>query len=398
MKKYSKLMSIPFGMLIFMCLGTVYSWSIFRKPLESVWGLTSTESGMPYSIFLIFYALAMPIAGLLIDKLGPKVMAIGGGTILALGWFVSGYVDNITILILTYGVMGGMGVGIVYGVPMAVAARWYPEKKGLAVGLTLAGFGLSPFVTAPLSRKLISNYGVFDTFKILGISFFVIIFLLSLALRFPHEDEIKTIEKNKNIDDNMDLKKVLKDGRFYILWICYVIGTFAGLMAIGISSPVAEEIIMLDSAHAATAVAIFAIFNGIGRPLFGTLTDKFGSRVSASISYVIIITASIIMMYAKEGMTFSYFIGFSMFWLILGGWLAIAPTAVSNKFGAKYYTQNYGVMFTAYGVGAVLGGFVSGKIRDIYGSYHYVFIPTMAAAFVGLILIQFLKNKEKENN
>jgi len=364
--------------------------------LEEAWNLNSTQSGLPYSIFLIFYALAMPVAGYFIERIGPKLMTIGGGFILALGWTLSSYVDNITALTITYGILGGAGVGIVYGVPMAVSAKWYPKHKGLAVGLTLAGFGLSPFVTAPVSRKLISAYDLFPTFKIIGISFLIIISILALTLRFPEPGEVEEVEKNKNFKKDMTLKEVLSDVRFYILWIAYVIGTFAGLMAIGISSPVAEEIIKMDSAFAASAVAVFAIFNGVGRPLFGMLTDKFGTKVSGSISYLIIIAASVIMLMAKEGMVVTYFIAFCMFWLILGGWLAIAPTAVSNKFGAKHYARNYGFMFTAYGVGAVLGGLISGKIRDIYGSYHYVFVPTLLMATLGIIILQFLKNKKSQ--
>lgn len=393
MKKYSKVLSIPFGMVIFMCLGSVYSWSIFKKPLENMWDLSSTESSFPYVVFLICYSLAMPVAGNFIQKLGPKFMIILGGVIVSLGWILSSFANNITILVITYGIMGGTGVGIVYGAPMAVSAKWFPEKKGLAVGMTLAGFGLSPFITAPLARKLIESYNVFVTFKILGIAFLFIILILSLPLRFPKEDEV--INKNsKNIDEkDKTLREVLTDARFYLLWIGFAIGTFTGLMAIGISSPVGEEIIKIAPHNAAYIVSIFAIFNGIGRPIFGILTDKFHSRISGTVSYLLIIIASIIMLFAKEGMVISYVIAFCIFWFILGGWLAIAPTAVSNIFGAKSYARNYGFMFTAYGVGAVGGGIVAGEIRDMFGSYQYVFIPTLIAALIGIIVLQFIKRK-----
>src|SRR6056297_2940823 len=151
--------------------------------------------------FLVFYAIAMPFAGKLIDKHGPRFMTIVGGLFISVGWFISGFTTNITILTITYGVIGGMGVGIAYGAPMAVAAKWFPEKKGLAVGLTLGGFGLSPFITAPAASWLIINYGPFNSFKILGIIFAVIITLLALPLKFPKKtssenlDEIELKEK-----------------------------------------------------------------------------------------------------------------------------------------------------------------------------------------------------------
>jgi len=159
-EKKNRWIYIPLGLIIFMCMGTIYSWSIFRKPIESAFNIGATESGLPYMVFLVFYALAMPFAGNLIDKHGPRFMTILGGLFISVGWFMSGFTTNITLLTITYGVIGGIGVGIAYGAPMAVAAKWFPKKKGLAVGLTLGGFGLSPFITAPAANWLIINYGL----------------------------------------------------------------------------------------------------------------------------------------------------------------------------------------------------------------------------------------------
>ncbi|NLK62745.1 MAG: OFA family MFS transporter [Fusobacteria bacterium] len=397
MKKYSKILSVPFGIIIFMCLGSVYSWSIFKKPVEEALNLTSTESGLPYVVFLIFYALGMPLSGNFIKKIGPRAITIIGGIFVSLGWFLAGFVNNIVLLVLTYGVMGGIGVGIVYGAPMAVVGEWFPKKRGLAVGLTLGGFGLSPFVTAPLSRRLIETYGVNSTFKIMGIAFFIIIIALSIPLSFPESIKNNNNKYQKGLENAVTLKEVLRNKRFYFLWMTFALGTFTGLMVIGISSPVAEEVIKLSPDYGALAVSIFAIFNGLGRPVFGVLTDKFYSKISGTISYILIIIASIMMLNAKEGMVGLYMISFCIFWFVLGGWLAIAPTAVSNIFGAENYARNYGFLFTAYGVGAIGGGIVSGKIKDIFNSYHYVFIPTLIAGVIGLILIQFVRKKRKIN-
>ncbi|MFP4020844.1 MAG: OFA family MFS transporter [Halanaerobium sp.] len=390
----SRWLYIPLGLIIFMCMGTIYSWSIFRKPIETAFDIGATESGLPYMIFLVFYALAMPFAGSYMDKYGPKIMTIAGGLLISIGWFLSGFTSSITVLTISYGVIGGMGVGIAYGAPMAVAAKWFPDKEGLAVGLTLGGFGLSPFITAPAASWLIRNFGAFTTFKILGVLFAVIITLLALPLKFP---EIKGQDSKKtNKKENLEIgpKKMLKSKSFYALWITFVIGTIIGLMAISISGPVAEELINLDSATASIYVSLFAIFNGIGRPIFGALTDKFRAKKTAVISFSLIILASFLMI-INNGSPILYFIAFAIFWLNLGGWLAIAPAATSYFFGKENYSKNYGYLFTAYGVGAVIGNLFSGRIRDLMGSYQFVFYPTLIIAALGIIIsLLFLKKDQ----
>ncbi len=391
----SRWIYIPLGLIIFMCMGTIYSWSIFRKPIETAFNIGATESGLPYMVFLVFYALAMPFAGSYMDKYGPRVMTIAGGILISIGWFLSGFTSSITVLTISYGVIGGMGVGIAYGAPMAVAAKWFPDKEGLAVGLTLGGFGLSPFITAPAASWLIRSFGAFTTFKILGVLFVVIITLLALPLKFPESKKGYSKKKKQNSSLEIGTKKMLKSKSFYALWTTFVIGTIIGLMAIAISSPVAEELINLDSSTASIYISLFAIFNGIGRPIFGALTDKLKAKKTAVISFSLIILASFLMIINTSANPVLYFISFAIFWLNLGGWLAIAPAATALFFGSKNYSKNYGYLFTAYGVGAVIGNLFSGSVRDIMGSYQFVFYPTIFAAAAGIIIALLFLNKDE---
>ena len=161
-----------------------------------------------------------------------------------------------------------------------------------------------------------------------------------------------------------------------------------GLSAIGISSPVAEEIIKLDATTAALTVSLFAIFNGVGRPLFGWLTDKFQPKGAAIASYILILIGSIIMISASEGQIISYVVAFSFFWLSLGGWLAIAPTATLTFFHPDNYAKNYGIVFTAYGVGALFGTLVAGQLRDLFGSYTLAFYPMAGLAIAGIVIAE----------
>lgn len=385
---------ILLGLLLLLCLGTVYSWSIFRKPLEELFQISATESLLPFTVFLVLYSMLMPVAGFYIQKFGPTKIAALGGIVMGIGYILSGFTNNLIMLTLTYGVIGGAGVGIAYGVPLAVSAKWFPERKGLAVGLTVIGFGLSPLFTAPLSTRAIATFGLLPTFIILGVSFTIVIVAIATTLRLPPADwqpqgwnPPVTNKTNTEVT-----KQAWHFPIFYVLWFCYALGTFAGLSAIGISSPVAQEIIKLDGNTAAFAVSLFAIFNGLGRPLFGWLTDRLKPKGAATIAYTLVLIASILMLNAQEGQNLTYLVAFSLFWMSLGGWLAIAPTATISLFNPDDYAKNYGLIFTAYGVGALFGTLIAGRIRDLFGSYTYAFYPTAILAIIGIIVAQFKLN------
>lgn len=385
--KPMRLLFIPLGMIMFICLGAVYSWSVFRKPIESTFEIGSAQSGLPYMLFLASYAFLMPLGGYLMTRIHPRMVIMIGGLMVGTGWILSGFAPNITLLSLTYGVLAGGGVGLVYGVPMAVAAKWFPEKKGLAVGLTLSGFGVSPFVTAPLARHLIHEFGPFSTFTIMGTAFLIIILVLALPFRFPEASEESLSDKGPAGSSlEADTRAMLRTKEFYGLWICFGISTMVGLMTIGITGPVGEEIAHIEPVHAAWAVAAFSIFNGLGRPLFGWLTDRFGPYKTASLAYLLMALASLFMLLGKEGSVPTYLAAFSLLWLVLGGWLAIAPTTTSIFFGQQHYSRNYGVVFTAYGVGALIGVSSAGLIRDSFGSYLYVFYPVLILGILGMVL------------
>jgi MFS family permease len=381
---------VALGLVINLCLGSVYSWSVFRKPLEQLLEISATQSGLPYVLLLAFFAAFMPITGGFLDRYGPRIIGVIGGVLVGAGWILSRLAPDITTLALTYGVVTGIGVGVAYGGPIAVAARWIPDKKGLAVGLTLVGFGLSAMITAPVMRNLITAHGPLDTFGIMGTVFLAIVVIAGLLLRFPPRGWLpagynpQTHKGMSRVD--LGPSAMFRTSSFYGLWICYIIGTLAGLMAIGISSPVGQEIIRLDAATAASLIAFFAVFNGVGRPLFGWLTDRITPRYAALISFAVILMSSGGMLLAGAGDTVLYAICFAGFWLTLGGWLAIAPTAAASFFGSGHYARNYGWIFTAYGIGAIAGTMMSGRLRDLSGSYRSVFYPTAILAVIGIII------------
>lgn len=218
---------IPLGMMILLCLGSVYSWSIFRTPLENELGISATESLLPYTFVLVFYAALMPITGFYIPRIGTRVTKAIGGIIVGLGYILSSFATQIGTLVFTYGVIAGIGIGITYGVPMVVISRWFPDKKGLTVGLTIVGFGLSPLITAPLTNQLISAYTVRPTLRILGIAFTAIILAIALTMKLPPKGwhPWQNVTVSPSISTPTYPRNLLKSRSFYGLWICYGIGT-----------------------------------------------------------------------------------------------------------------------------------------------------------------------------
>ncbi|MBD2214969.1 OFA family MFS transporter [Nostoc linckia FACHB-104] len=391
---------IPLGIIVLLCLGTAYSWSIFRNTIEKSLEVGATESLLPFTILLVVFSILMPITGFYIEKIGPRLVTALGAIVMGIGYAASGLVNNIPLLTITYGIIAGAGVGIVYGVPLAVNAKWFPDKKGLAVGATVIGFGLSPLVTAPLAKNLISangDKGWQPTLIIFGIAFTLIILAIAPMMKYPPREwqptgwtpPVKLSESESKISTPL-----LKSLSFYGLWLCFTIGTFAGLAAIGIASPVGTEIIGLDKNTAANAVSLFAVFNGLGRPLFGWLADKYKPKNAAIISYVLIIIASIMMLSTTKGAIATYLVAFSLIYLALGGWLAIGPTSTLILFRSQDYAKNYGVVFTAFGMGALLGTLLVGNIRDIFGNYLPFFNVTMGLSVLGIILAVFLLKRK----
>lgn len=384
-------MFVVVGLIIQLCLGAVYAWSVFKKPLMVKYGFSNMESLLPYMLFLAFFAVLMPFGGRFITKYGPKWICLIGSIMMGLGWILAGLIgDTVIGICISYGIIGGAGVGLAYGAPIAVSNRWFPDKKGLAVGLTVGGFGLSALIVVNVGNAIIGkvdvNNHVLNAFLILGIIFLAVSVLLSLLLRFPKPDWKPagwTPRAGTAAPASISPRQMLKTPSFYAVWFCFIVGALAGLMAIGIAKPVGSDLIKIAAGTATTLTSVFAIFNFAGRPAFGWLTDRITPRWAAVISFVLIGVAAILMLMSGAGDTAMYVIAFALFYLGLGGWLAIAPTTTAIFFGPKDNADNYGIVFTAYGVGAVIGNLIAGRTAQVSLSSFY---PVAILAGIGIIV------------
>lgn len=398
---------IPLGLTVLLCLGTVYSWSIFSSPFETALKAKPGTILLPFMVLGVIFTLVMPISGLYIYRFSPRILTSIGGIIVGIGYLLSSIAPNLPFLILSYGLIAGIGVGIAYGVPLAVAARWFPDRKGLAVGMTVVGFGLSPLITAPLAITLmngnsaigIPSFGVRGTFVILGIAFTVIILAIASVLKMPplrwQPTNWRPAISNTETTDSLDIP-MPQTQTFYGLWICYIIGTFVGLTAIATTAQVGKEIVGLQQEQLAFAVPLFAVFNGIGRPLFGWLNDRLKPKLTIIVINILILSASIVMWNTSQGQVTNFLIAYCVFWFCLGAWLAVAPAATLSFFGLSNYPSNYGLMFTAFGFGGLGGIFTIGAIRGLSGSFAPFFFVTATLACLGIIVSTFFLNSPRK--
>ena len=384
------------GLVIMMALGTVYSWSVFRLPVEVLYDVGTAQSGLPYMTALLFYSLFMFLTGRFFKDWSTRKTILTGTLLVSVGWILSAFAPNIQTLTIAYGVISGAGVGIAYGAPLTVVTRWFPEKKGIVIGLVLLGFGLSPLLTAPIARALVEQYGVTQTFLILGVVFGVLLPVLAMPFKYPEADCVgeEKVLGAESKENDMDSAEMVRSANFKGLYFNFIIGTMIGLMMIGLTSNIGIELIGMAQKDVVLFISIFAVFNGVGRPVFGWLTDRLSAKKAMLFSYAQIILAASLMLLAKNGSIVLFFIAFSIFWFNVGGWLAIAPTATNNMYGPKHYSENYGVVFTAYGIGAVLGVGSSGLLLDTFQNFDYIFYLVIVSCLIGYLLtLLFFKAK-----
>ena len=387
------------GLVINLCLGSVYAWSVFVEPLMDYFSLepgqtvTINDVLLPFSVYLAVFAITMPFTARIIDRHGPRNVTILGCAMTSLGWVLASISSSVTMLTIVFGVTGGIGVGIAYSVLVAVAAHWFPDRRGLAVGLMVLGVGFSAFFTANIAGWLIDAFGVMNTFRIFGVGIGVLTVVLALPMQFPEPGWVPAgwsppaPKDGEEEPCEYDRSGMLKSRSFYGLWTCYFIGSLAGLMAISIAKPAGTDL-GIEAGLATFLVGFFAIFNGAGRPVFGALTDRITPRNTAVVSFFLIALASLLMWQAPGVPV--YILSFALLWGCLGGWLALAPAATATYFGTCDYPRCYGVVFLAYGAGAIAGPQLAGFIKTTTGSYTGVFPYILMLALAGIFIASTL--------
>lgn len=368
-------------------MGSVYSFGVFRLEIESVYAVGTFLSGVPYMTSLFFYAISMMVSGRLLNPSRLAKMVLIGTMFIAIGWMISAIAERFVWLVVGYGVFIGIGVGIVYGVPVYWIQKAYPRQSGWMTGIVLMGFGLSPLFSAPFASLRLSQSGLSGTFLTFGLLF--LFGQMPMALLFTH-DKLANPSKPTIQNPIQTPSSLVRTVPFWRLYGLFALATTIGLMMIGLSYRIGVAQYGFDLGDVTRSVSFFALLNGIARPLFGRLMDRFGFRRSAWMSFGLIGVAALIGL-LNQGRHFVLYIGsFGLFWFSLGSWLAMLPAVVREYYGMHRYAKKYGMMFTAYGIGAIVGTIVSGTILDVFGTSMMLYGAIMALVLVGAFTVHTL--------
>lgn len=388
------------GFVMNIMLGTAYAWSVFTADLKANYGATSFTSMLPFALALALFSIGMVFAGRMVDRRGPRQVAMLGGLLLGVGYMASYLMGStgypMETLTITYGIIAGLGIGFAYSPPIAVAVRWYPVRKGLASGLVVMGFGLSALITAPLATYLIGAYGTPTTFLILGVVFLAVVVILGSLLAFPTgewQPPAEVVSKAAQTRrtwkpaEEVETKQMLRRPAFWVAWILYTLGTAGGFMIIGNAKPIAQQVGgVTDAILATAAVQVLAVFNSAGRPLFGRAADVWTPKRALLVMYVVLLGAMALLSASQSSGWVPVYIGICLTGMVFGGFLAVMPALSTLFFGAKNQAANYGWLFTGYGLGAIVALFAAGWIRDYFGSYVPAFYAGMVLSVLGLVL------------
>ena len=379
--KHNRWSVVVGALLIQLCFGAIYSWSIFVEPLKKAFNYTTTQTQIIFSVALASFALVMIIAGRLQDEKGPKIVATAGGLVLGAGYILASYTGgDFPLLTLTVGIIGGAGIGLGYVCPIAACVKWFPDKRGMVTGLAVAGFGAGAWLFQKVGSSFIESAGVLKAFLYLGVIFLVTVVFGAQLMKNPPQGWLpegwKPLEKklSKGKPEDYNWHDMLKTRQFWMLWLMFTFSAAAGLMVIGILKPFGIWT-GLDAATAGDAVGVLALFNGAGRIIWGTASDKIGREKSMTLMFLLQgVMMFILIKMGGSGVLLaiaSAWVGFNF-----GGNFALFPSATADYYGTKNVGVNYGFVFTAYGVAGIIGPILGGKVFDLTGSYLWAFIPT----------------------
>lgn len=388
-KKITNRWLVVFGaVLLQICIGSIYSWSLFNYPLMNKFGWQESQVVFTFSIIVFVFAFSTIFSGKFQDKFGPKLVATIGGLLYGIGLMLSSTATSIIQLYVYYGIIAGIGVGFVYVCPLTTCVKWFPERKGSITGIAVGAFGLGSLIFKSIIEFLLASYGVSTTFLYLGIIYLVLIIIGAQFLVVPTPEHNLTYQ-DSNSSDKMfcfTTKEMVKTKSFYLIWIMFLFGTMSGLLVIGLATDIGVTLVGLSPHVAANAVAIIGLFNAGGRIILGALSDKIG-RIKIVFMMFAITSICMVIMSIVSLNIITFFICLSGIAFCFGGFLSVFPTITGDFYGLKNLGSNYGIIYQAYGLSALLGPI----IVSTTGGLKPTFIISAVLSIIGALITFIVK-------
>jgi len=384
------------GFGVNLCIGVLYTWSVFAAALINQLGWSKTASALPYTLACVVFALTMVPGGRMVDRIGPRWVTTLGGACVGLGLILSGLTHSFQALTITFGVLIGLGLGFGYAGPTPAAVKWFPpHRKGQIAGLVVAGVGLSSLYIAPMTNALIKSFGVMRSFYVEGVIFLIATVLLAQLISFPPDgyvprgDAAGEQKASVPVPAGRDFTtaEMLATPQFYLLWIMYAFASSAGLLIIGHLAEISQ--IQGHIKWGFVLVAILGLANGGGRIVGGWLSDRLGR--TNTMLLVFIVQAVNMLLFSSYRSAGALLVGCIVTGLAYGSLLSLFPSATYDFFGLKYAGMNYGLMFTAWGFGSLIGPIVGGRAADLTGGYLASYLLSAVLLAVAAVLCFFTR-------
>jgi OFA family oxalate/formate antiporter-like MFS transporter len=378
------------GVVMQIALGAVYAWSVFRTPLTKAFNWTIPQVTLTFTIAIFVLGFAAFVGGIWMRRSGPRVVALTAGVLYGLGVFLASFTDGrLWWLYGSYGVLGGVGLGLGYIVPVATLVKWFPDKRGLITGMAVTGFGSGALITAPIATQLIASRGTPQTFAILGAAYFVIVVGAALFMQNPPSGYrpagwTPSAVQQQRVARPYAFDEAIRTWQWYGLWMLLFLNTTAGIAIISQAAPMAQEITNVDATQAASLVGIISIANGAGRLIWAWLSDAIGRRTVFLIMFPL---QAAIFAVLPMLTSFPMFTALAVVVLLCyGGGFGTMPAMAADYFGAEHVGSIYGLMLTAWGFAGVLGPTLIATLRESRGQYDQALYVIAALMLVSAII------------
>jgi MFS transporter, OFA family, oxalate/formate antiporter len=381
------------GALVMLAIGGVYGWSVFTGPLQEEFDWSSTEALLPYVVLHAVLFVGTFVGGRIQDRVGPRPVALTGITVYSLGVGLSALTSepgHLWLMIVTYGVLGGLGLGLAYIVPPAVLSKWFPDKRGLANGIAVGGFGAGALITGPVGEPMIEAFGsVPPVLGVLGVGYLVVGVAASLLLRDPPEDDDDEDAQEENEDD-FSLGAALRTPQFYLLTAMFTLSVIIGNAFISQASPIAQEVSGVGAGAAAVLVGVIGLFNAGGRPGWAAVSDKLGRLTTFRVMLPISAVAFALM--PNAGTIFAVlFVLACVAILNYGGTFGTMPSVSADFYGTTNGGAIYGIMLIAWSLGGVIGPLGISFVHEVTGSFDAALYGFAGLALLGVALTFFTR-------
>ena len=383
------------GVFLQVALGAVYAWSVFRVPLAKQFGWSISEVTLTFTISIFVLGFAAFFGGLWLNRKGPRVVALTGGALYGLGIFLASFTHRLSWLYLTYGVIGGIGLGLGYIVPVAVLVKWFPDRRGLITGIAVGGFGAGALITAPVATRLIQSVGVLSTFAYLGIAYLIVTVMAGLFMQNPPDGwkpqgwTPTASQTSHRAGHDFTLSEALKTWQWWALWLLLFLNTCAGISVISQEAPLFQEEAGVTAAVAASMVGVASIGNAVGRVFWAWISDL----ITRPATFFVMFAAQILLFWFLPNIATAWFLTVVTFVVLMcyGGGFGTMPAFTADYFGPKNVGPIYGLMLTAWGFASVFGPLLIAHMRETAGSYHgalHVIAGVMTISAVLPILVR----------